>query len=76
METAIEVSGVKVSFGGHHVLCGVDCAVETGSIVTFLGRNGCGKSTQASLIADALEASGREVVRLLAEALTMHPIER
>lgn len=50
METAIEVSGVKVSFGAHHVLRGVDCAVETGSIVTFLGRNGCGKSTLLKVI--------------------------
>ena len=35
-----------------------------GVFITLEGADGCGKSTQASLIAAALEASGREVVRL------------
>ncbi len=55
MENAIEVTGVKVSFGDHHVLRGVNCAIEKGSIVTFLGRNGCGKSTLLKTITGNLK---------------------
>lgn len=35
-----------------------------GVFITLEGADGCGKSTQAALVAAALEASGREVVRL------------
>ena len=35
-----------------------------GSFNTLEGADGCGKSTQAALIADALAAAGHEVVRL------------
>lgn len=62
METpAIEVKGVKVSFGSHHVLRGVDCTIEKGSMVTFLGRNGCGKSTLLKTITGNLKPDAGEV---------------
>lgn len=35
-----------------------------GVFITLEGADGCGKTTQAARLADALEASGREVVRL------------
>lgn len=44
-EDAIDFSNVTVSFGDHHVLRGSTGVIHRGEIVTFLGRNGCGKST-------------------------------
>ena len=38
--------------------------VARGALVTLEGADGCGKSTQAALLAEALEARGLEVVRL------------
>ena len=35
-----------------------------GVFITLEGADGCGKSTQAALLGDVIEASGREVVRL------------
>ena len=43
-DIAIKISDVHVSFGNHHVLKGASGEIKKGSIVTFLGRNGCGKS--------------------------------
>ena len=40
------------------------CMAGRGVFITLEGADGCGKSTQASLLESALAATGREVVRL------------
>jgi phospholipid/cholesterol/gamma-HCH transport system ATP-binding protein len=40
----IKVVGLEKSFGGNHVLRGLDLEVERGETVVVIGRSGCGKS--------------------------------
>ncbi len=49
---AIELDGVKKSFGDVRALRGVDLEVENGEIFGFLGPNGAGKSTTINIILD------------------------
>lgn len=41
----LNLSGIKVAYGGVEVLHGIDLKVEEGEIVSILGANGAGKST-------------------------------
>ncbi len=43
--TAIEVRGLRKSFGNHTVLAGLDLSVRTGETLVILGGSGSGKST-------------------------------
>jgi len=42
---AIEVKGLRKSFGSHNVLDGIDIAVPAGTVYALLGPNGAGKTT-------------------------------
>ncbi|WP_053384514.1 ABC transporter ATP-binding protein [Leucobacter celer] len=46
----LKLNGIKKSFGGIHVLKGIDLEVERGSIQGLIGPNGSGKSTLFDLI--------------------------
>jgi branched-chain amino acid transport system ATP-binding protein len=46
----LEVKNLKVRYEGAEVLKGVSCSIEEGTIVTFLGANGAGKSTTVRAI--------------------------
>jgi branched-chain amino acid transport system ATP-binding protein len=41
----LEIKNLWVRYEGAEVLKGISCAIEEGTIVTFLGSNGAGKST-------------------------------
>jgi len=52
---AIEVQGLKKTFGELKAVQGVDFAVEKGEIFSLLGPNGAGKSTTISMLSGLLQ---------------------
>ncbi len=42
---AVQLSGVRKSFGSTAVVHGVDIAIEDGEFCVLVGPSGCGKST-------------------------------
>lgn len=55
-------TGLTKSYGDVEALRGVDLAVDAGSVVALLGRNGAGKTTMLSIIAGLLEPDAGEVL--------------
>ncbi|MFJ4513121.1 ATP-binding cassette domain-containing protein [Streptomyces sp. NPDC088816] len=54
--SAIEVSGLRKSFGGTRALDGLDLNVAAGEVHGFLGPNGAGKSTTIRVLLGLLRA--------------------
>lgn len=74
----LKLSGIKKSFGGIHVLRGIDLEVERGSIQGLIGPNGSGKSTLFDLItgyqkpdAGTVEFKGHEI-----QGMAPHKVSR
>ena len=44
-ERLLELKAVETAYGASQVLFGIDLAIDTGEVVTLLGRNGMGKTT-------------------------------
>ena len=56
----LEVSGLKVSYGGINAIKGIDFAVAEGELVALIGANGAGKSTTLRAICGLVApAAGR-----------------
>ncbi|HEV7918167.1 MAG TPA: ABC transporter ATP-binding protein [Solirubrobacterales bacterium] len=47
---AIEVSGLRKSYGGFEAVRGIDLTVETGQVMAILGPNGAGKTTTVEIL--------------------------
>jgi branched-chain amino acid transport system ATP-binding protein len=58
MNTALEVRGLRVSYGAIKVLDGLDLTVGEGEIVALIGPNGAGKTTTLNSIAGLVPRSG------------------
>ena len=50
MNYAIQVSGLRKSYGNHIVLKGLDFQIEKGEVFSLLGVNGAGKTTSLECI--------------------------
>jgi len=56
----LEVSGLRVSYGGINAVKGIDLTVGAGELVTLIGANGAGKTTTLKALAGLLRpAAGR-----------------
>ena len=60
--TALELKGLRKSFGKTEIIRGVDLAVKAGERIGVIGPNGAGKSTLFNLISGRLEPSSGDVL--------------
>ncbi|MFD0891947.1 ATP-binding cassette domain-containing protein, partial [Streptosporangium algeriense] len=61
MDAAISVRGLRMSYGRHEVLRGVDLEVRRGETVALLGPNGAGKTTTLEVLEGFRRPSAGEV---------------
>lgn len=55
INNAIEVSGLKKSYGKNNVLAGIDFQVKQGTMLALLGPNGAGKTTTVRILSTLLK---------------------
>ncbi len=67
----LRVAGLHAFYGESHILHGVDFSVESGELVTLLGRNGSGRTTTLKAILGLVDrrtgsvtVNGRETIRM------------
>ncbi len=60
--TAVQVRGLRKSYGDNTVLDGIDLAVAEGSVFSLLGPNGAGKTTIVKIMSTLTYADAGEVV--------------
>ena len=56
---AIEVAGLRKTYGDHTVLDGVDLTVPEGTVFALLGPNGAGKTTIVNICSTLLDRRRR-----------------
>ncbi|WP_336787856.1 ATP-binding cassette domain-containing protein [Paenibacillus sp. MMO-177] len=59
---AIEVSGLRKSFGKQTVLSGLDLSVPAGTVFALLGPNGAGKTTLIHILSTLIAPDGGKVL--------------
>jgi lipooligosaccharide transport system ATP-binding protein len=71
---SLEVRGLRKSYGGQQVVCGVDLAVAPGECFGLLGPNGAGKTTTLRLCLGLADPDAGEI-RLLGSEVPAHARE-
>ena len=61
-EPAIEVRGLRKSFGKKEAVAGVDLEIAAGSLAGLVGPNGAGKTTSLSMMTGLLRPDAGQVV--------------
>ena len=61
VRSAIQVAGLRKSFGELVVLDGIDLEVPEGTVFALLGPNGAGKTTMVRILSTLIAADGGEV---------------
>ena len=51
----LEVSGLRISYGGINAVKGIDLEVKEGELVALIGANGAGKTTTLKAICGLLQ---------------------
>lgn len=79
MNRAIQVSGLRKSYGSHAVLKGLDLQIEKGEIFSLLGVNGAGKTTTLECIeglrkydSGTIIVNGKTGIQLQSSSLPAH----
>ena len=62
MNHAIQVSGLKKSYGSHMVLKGLDLQIKKGEVFSLLGVNGAGKTTSLECIEGLRKYDGGTII--------------
>ena len=57
----LQVSGLKVSYGGIAAVKGIDFEIKPGELVALIGANGAGKSSTLNALAGIIQVSGGEI---------------
>jgi branched-chain amino acid transport system ATP-binding protein len=57
----LEVTGLRVAYGGINAVKGIDLTVQRGELVTLIGANGAGKTTTLKALAGLLRPAGGAV---------------
>ncbi len=58
---AIEVTGLRKSFGEHVVLDGIDLTAAQGTVFSLLGANGAGKTTAVKILSTLISADAGDI---------------
>src|SRR5215475_4474365 len=62
IQPAIDVTGLRKSYGDQVVLDGIDLTVPAGTTFSLLGPNGAGKTTTVNILSTLIRADGGEVL--------------